>query len=93
MVMRVNTEAHEQLKKYSDDIIYDDKSDYTVADWLNCYGANIRSEMEEENYTGFVTFGSVFAVAKMLSRYEKQVIRNVLKQLVVEEIMDVEETN
>lgn len=92
--MKINTETYDQLKKYSDDIIYDDKSEYTVADWLNCYGANIRSGVDEEgNYNGFVTFGSVTAVALMMRRYEKQVIRNVLKQLVVEESMDVKETN
>lgn len=86
--MKINTEAYEQLKKYSEDIVYDDKSEYTIADWLNCYGANIRSEMEEENYVGFVTFGSVFAVAKMMERFRKQVVRDTLKMLVVEETVD-----
>lgn len=86
--MKINTEAYEQLKKYSEDIVYDDKSEYTIADWLNCYGANISSEMEEENYVGFVTFGSVFAVAKMMERFRKQVVRDTLKMLVVEETVD-----
>ena len=87
-------EAYKKLFDLSNDIIYDDKQNYTVKDWLDCYGANIRSELDSEgNYTGFVTFGSVTAIALMLRRYEKQVIRNVLKQLVVEESMDVKETN
>lgn len=86
--MKINTEVYEQLKKYSEGIVYDDKSEYTIADWLNCYGANIRSEMYEENYVGFVTFGSVFAVAKMMEGFRKQVVRDTLKMLVVEEIVD-----
>lgn len=86
--MKLNKENYEQLKKYSDDIIYDDKADYNVGDWLNCYGANIRSEMDEENYVGFVTFGSVFVVAKMMEHFRKQVVRDTLKMLIVEETMD-----
>lgn len=91
--MKLNTEAYQKLLNISNDIIYDDKEDYTVADWLDCYGADIRSEKDEEaNYNGFVTFGSPYAVAKMLRRYEKQVIRNVLRQLVVENEMNDKET-
>lgn len=88
-LVKINTETYEQLKKYSEDIVYDDKENYTVSDWLDCYGANIRSEKDEEgNYNGFVTFGSVFAVAKMMERFRKQVVSDTLKMLVVEEIMD-----
>lgn len=72
--------------------MYDDKENYTVSDWLDCYGANIRSEQDEEgNYNGFVTFGSSYAVAKMMERFRKQVVRDTLKMLVVEEIVDDEE--
>lgn len=84
--MKTNKENYETLKKYSEDIISDDKQNYTMKDWLDCYGANIRSELDEEsNYSGFVTFGSVYAVIKMMERFRKETVRSVLEDLVKEE--------
>ena len=66
--MRINTETYEQLKKYSDDIIYDDKYEATLKQWLDSYGANIRSELDEEGkYCDLVTFGSAYAVWRLIS--------------------------
>ena len=81
--MKLNKESYTVLKKYSDDIIYDDKYEATLKQWLDSYGANIRSELDEEgNYCGFVTFGSAYAVWKMMERFRKQVVRETLSMLV-----------
>ena len=81
--MKLNEENYTNLKKYSDNIIYDDKYEATLKQWLDSYGANIRSELDEEgNYCGFVTFGSAYAVWKMMERFSKQVVRETLGMLV-----------
>ena len=81
--MRVNEENYTVLKKYSDDITYDDKYEATLKQWLDSYGANIRSELDEDGgYCGFVTFGSAYAVWKMMERFRKQVVRETLSVLV-----------
>lgn len=81
--MQINELNYEKLKKYSDGIIYDDKYEATLKQWLDSYGANIRSELDSEgNYCGFVTFGSVYAVMKMMERYRKQVVRETLDMIV-----------
>ena len=81
--MKLNEEIYTQFKIYSDDIIYDDKYEATLKQWLDSYGANIRSELDEEgNYCGFVTFGSAYAVWKMMERFRKQVVRETLAILV-----------
>ena len=83
--MKINEEIYTKLKKYSDNIIYDDKYEATLKQWLDSYGANIRSELDEEgNYCGFVTFGSAYAVWKMMERFRKQVVRETLSMLVEE---------
>lgn len=83
--MKINTATYEQLKKYSDDIIYDDKYEATLKQWLDSYGANIRSELDEDgNYWGLVTFGSAYAVGKMMERFRKQVVREALDMLIEE---------
>lgn len=87
--MKLNKESYTILKKYSDDIIYDDKYEATLKQWLDSYGANIRSELDEDgNYCDLVTFGSAYVVWKMMERFRKQVVRDTLKRLVVEEIVD-----
>lgn len=87
--MKLNKESYTILKKYSDDIIYDDKHEATLKQWLDSYGANIRSKLDEDgNYCDLVTFGSAFAVWKMMERFRKQVVRDTLKMLVVEETVD-----
>lgn len=81
--MKLNKDSYQILKKYSDDIIYDDKYEATLKQWLDSYGANISSELDEEgNYCGFVTFGSAYAVWKMMERFRKQVVRETLDMLV-----------
>ena len=81
--MKINEEIYTQLKKYSDNIVYDDKYEATLKQWLDSYGANIRSELDEDwDYCGFVTFGSAYAVWKMMERFRKQVVRETLAMLV-----------
>ena len=81
--MKLNEEIYTQFKIYSDDIIYDDKYEATLKQWLDSYGANIRSELDEDrDYCGFVTFGSAYAVWKMMERFRKQVVRETLAILV-----------
>lgn len=81
--MKLNEEIYTKLKRYSDDIIYDDKYEATLKQWLDSYGANIRSELDEDgDYCGFVTFGSAYAVWKMMERFRKQVVRETLDMLV-----------
>lgn len=81
--MKINEEIYTELKKYSDNIIYDDKYEATLKQWLDSYGANIRSELDDEgNYCDFVTFGSAYAVWKMMERFRKQVVRETLDMLV-----------
>ena len=81
--MKLNEEIYTQLKKYSDNIVYDDKYEATLKQWLDSYGANIRSELDEDgDYCGFVTFGSAYAVWKMMERFRKQVVRETLAMLV-----------
>ena len=46
--MKLNEEIYTKLKRYSDDIIYDDKYEATLKQWLDSYGANIRSELDED---------------------------------------------
>ena len=81
--MKINTETYEQLKKYSDDIIYDDKYEATLKQWLDSYGANIRSELDEDgDYCDLVIFGSAYVVWKMMERFRKQIVRETLDMLV-----------
>ena len=81
--MKINEEIYTQLKKYSDNIIYDDKYEATLKQWLDSYGANIRSKLDEDgNYCDLVTFGSAYAVWKMMERFRKQVVRETLDMLV-----------
>ncbi len=83
--MKINTETYYQLKKYSDDITYGDKRGATLNQWLDSYGANIRSELDDDgDYCGFVTFGSAYAVGKMMERFRKQVVRETLDMLIEE---------
>ena len=83
--MKLNEENYTNLKKYSDDIIYDDKYEATLNQWLDSYGANTRSELDEDgNYCDLVTFGSAYAVWKMMERFRKQVVRETLSMLVEE---------
>ena len=81
--MKLNEEIYTQLKKYSDDITYGDKREATLNQWLDSYGANIRSELDEDgDYCGLVTFGSAYDVGKMMERFRKQVVRETLDLLV-----------
>lgn len=83
--MKLNEERYTELKKYSDDIIYNDKHEATLKQWLDSYGANIRSELDEDgNYCGLITFGSVYAVMKMMERFRQQIVRETLGMLVEE---------
>ena len=81
--MKINKDSYQILKKYSDDIIYDDKYEATLKQWLDSYGANIRSELDEDgDYCDLVIFGSAYAVWKMMERFRKQIVRETLDMLV-----------
>ena len=69
----INADALNRLRKHSNDILYD-KTKNTLGDWISDYGGVVN-----ENYT--ITFGSHFALQKMLDRRDKEVIRIVLDQL------------
>lgn len=66
----VNWEQYDRLVAHADDIIYD-KTKNTLADWISDYGGR-------KNERGYVEFGSHYALAKMLDRRDKEIIRNVL---------------
>lgn len=72
----VNWEQYDRFMAHADDII-DDKTKNTLADWISDYGGR-------ENEKGYVEFGSHYALAKMLDRRDKEVIRYVLVALVSE---------
>ena len=69
----INADALNRLRKHSNDILYD-KTKNTLGDWISDYGGVVN-----ENYT--ITFGSHFALQKMLDRRDKEVIRIVLDQV------------
>lgn len=72
----VNWEQYDRLLAHANNIVYD-KTKNTLADWVSDYGGR-------ENEKGYVEFGSHYALAKMLDRRDKEVIRNVLAALVGE---------
>lgn len=72
----VNWEQYDRLLAHANNIVYD-KTKNTLADWISDYGGR-------ENEKGYVEFGSHYALAKMLDRRDKEVIRNVLEALVGE---------
>lgn len=73
MSVTINEEKLSRLRAYIDDIMYD-KTENTLGDWLSDYGAVVN-----ENYT--VTFGSHYALTKMLLRRDKEIIRNALAEI------------
>lgn len=62
------------IKSYIDDVMYD-KTNNTLGDWISDYGGVVN-----ENYT--ITFGSHFALQKMLDRRDKEVIRIALSHAI-----------
>lgn len=73
MNVTVNEEKLRKLQAYIDNIMYD-KTKNTLGDWLSDYGATVN-----DNYT--ITFGSHYALTKMLLRRDKEVIRNALAEI------------
>lgn len=71
--VELNREAYAHLRAWCDDIIYD-KTENTLGDWVRDYGGG-------ETETGRVEFGSWFALAKMLDRRDKEIVRIVLDKL------------
>ena len=71
--IKIDREKFDQLMKFANDIIYD-KSKNTLGDWVRDYGGG-------ETEAGRVEFGSWLALAKMLDRRDKEVVRNILNQL------------
>lgn len=74
--IKIDREKFDQLMKFANDIIYD-KSKNTLGDWVRDYGGR-------ETEVGRIEFGSHYALAKMLDRRDKEVVRNILNQLVGE---------
>ena len=64
----------ENIKSYINDVM-SDKTNNTLGDWISDYGGVVN-----ENYT--VTFGSHFALQKMLDRRDKEVIRIALSHAI-----------
>lgn len=62
------------IKSYIDDVM-SDKTNNTLGDWISDYGGVVN-----ENYT--ITFGSHFALQKMLDRRDKEVIRIALSHAI-----------
>lgn len=74
--IKIDREKFDRLMKFANDIVYD-KSKNTLADWIADYGGR-------ETEVGRIEFGSHYALAKMLDRRDKEVVRNILNQLVGE---------
>lgn len=64
----------ENIKSYINDVM-SDKTNNTLGDWISDYGGVVN-----ENYT--ITFGSHFALQKMLDRRDKEVIRIALSHAI-----------
>lgn len=64
----------ENIKSYINDVM-SDKTNNTLVDWISDYGGVVN-----ENYT--ITFGSHFALQKMLDRRDKEVIRIALSHAI-----------
>ena len=71
--IKIDREKFDQLMKFANDIIFD-KSKNTLGDWVRDYGGGGAE-------AGRVEFGSWLALAKMLDRRDKEVVRNILNQL------------
>lgn len=72
--MKLNQKYLDQLIKHVDDIIYD-KTQNDVNQWIEDYGGRI-GKTQTDQFT--VTFGSTYALRKMLERRDKDVLRQVL---------------
>ena len=72
--MKLNQKYLDQLIKHVDDIIYD-KTQNDLTQWIEDYGGRI-GETHTDQFT--VTFGSTYALRKMLVRRDKDVVRQVL---------------
>ncbi|MNC35695.1 hypothetical protein D3C75_841870 [compost metagenome] len=73
----VDWERYDLLKAHINRIVYD-KTKNTLKDWISDYGG---SETEQ----GRIEFGSHYALAKMLDRRDKEVIRYALGLLFTEQ--------
>lgn len=72
--MCVMEDKFENIKSYINDVM-SDKTNNTLGDWISDYGGVVN-----ENYT--ITFGSHFALQKMLDRRDKEVIRIALSHAI-----------
>lgn len=69
----VDKDAIDRLNKFANTILTD-KTKNTLSDWIADYGAVVTDE-------GRVSFGSHYALHRMLMRRDKDVIRHALSEL------------
>ena len=75
--MKINEGYLALLEKHINDVVYD-KKENTLGDWIADYGAVVSEDMR-------ISFGSHLALQMMLERRDKEVIRAVLRQLIIKE--------
>ena len=75
--MKINEGYLALLEKHITDVVYD-KKENTLGDWIADYGAVVSDDMR-------ISFGSHLALQVMLERRDKEVIRAVLRKLIIKE--------
>lgn len=74
--MQANQKEFERLTAYANDVLTD-KTQNTLEQWVADYGGRLNDKT-------YLEFGSYYALAKMLDRRDKEVVRRVLAALTSE---------
>ncbi|MGL4886362.1 MAG: hypothetical protein ACRC4V_08480 [Aeromonas veronii] len=72
--IQIGKAEYDRLMAIANDVIHA-KTEHTLGDWIADYGGRT-------NEKGYLEFGSVFALSKMLERRDKEILRNILSRLV-----------
>lgn len=78
--MQVNQKEFERLTAYANDVLTD-KTQNTLEQWVADYGGRL-------NERTYLEFGSYYALAKMLARRDREVVRKVLAALTTHQAND-----
>lgn len=78
--MQVNQKEFERLTAYANDVL-SDKTQNDLEQWVADYGGRL-------NEKTYLEFGSYYALAKMLDRRDKEVVRRVLAALTTQQAND-----